>query len=323
MHTYRVLLKYSAIAALLISMVKAADYPEFTVSPLPSGVSRAVFNLWIPEEIKPTDRIRAVLCATAYSASEELFTNADWRAWAPREKVAIMLYDLKRPTEKLNLAKEEPAARAILAALEHYASVTSHPELAYAGIIPTGTSQGGWQAVAFSCWIPDRVICAVPYHESTPVRNPLLNQNPAGWRVPMLHCMGAGDNLSDQINPWVLSARAHRALWGTYLQAGLAHPNPGRAPGEQAFILEWIKHFIDTRVPATVPASPYTLAPVAESSGWLASYEMVAGTKERRLSKTHIDSYSNFSGNKRTAVWFPTEALARRWQTLYSGTKEQ
>ena len=296
----------------------AAEY-TFAVKPAPEGLKEAQFWLWVPDGLKADERVRGILCASKYEAGTGLYTDPQWRAAAERLKAACLLYQLDRPEAELRLSKDKAAAEAILAALKHFANEAKRPELAHAGLVLTGLSQSGWQAVAFANHIPDRVIAAIPYHEATPNRAADEAEKSAALGVPQLHVMGGNCSLTPAIHTWIPKACKGGALWSSCVQPGVPH----HKMGDQEFILAWLEAVFNLRVPKDTPADkPYALSPLKEQDGWLGTLKLAHADipNQPRLNavRTTVTSaevwrFADFKGDKAEAVWLPTEAVAKAW----------
>lgn len=211
-----------------------------------------------------------MLCASQYEAGAALHQEPGWVALAERLGFARLRFDLQTADERLKLAKDRSAAEAILQALEAFARQSAHPELARAGLVVAGISQGGWQAVAFSNLLPERMIAALAIHEATPApgRDAAAGDDPAGWVVPQLHVVGGSCFLTPLIHPWVARARARGALWSEVLQPGTGHADLG----DLSFAYRWLEAVAALRLPEDRASSP--LRPIPPWSGWVGRMEL-------------------------------------------------
>ncbi|GAB4455480.1 MAG: hypothetical protein OHK0029_11670 [Armatimonadaceae bacterium] len=239
---------------------------EYRHQPLPSGMRSARFLLWLPQKERP---LRAVLCSSDYEAGRTLYYHPEWRTFAEKHDCACLLYDLTVNRERHRLAKDKTAADLLPVALKDFARQFGQANLANTGMVLTGLSQSGWQAVAFANLLSSRIIAAVPIHEATPApeRGPEEGNKPAGWAVPQLHVMGGRCFLTPLIQPWVLKAREHGALWTTYLQPGEQH----HRVGDQRFILAWLEAVLSLRVSE---GGNGRLNSLRATDGWLGHYTL-------------------------------------------------
>lgn len=313
------------ISLIVIGSVSSGAEQEMTWSPpsLPEGYRQVEFNLWIPPALNKDTPLRGVLCATSYADGKNLYTDIAWRKLAEDERCACMLYKLQTKEKKLRLGKDKVAANLILASLDAFAKESGHPELTTAGVVLTGLSQGGWQAVAIANRIPNRVIAVVAIHEATPApgRGPDENTNPEGWSIPQMHVMGGKCFLTPLIQPWVLDARKHGALWTTYLQ-----PDQGHAKmGDLSLALLWIKRVINLRLPLSDAKSEApALKTLSEEDGWIGTLTLNSEIKQQRegagerpppaITTVSTASVNAFSQALRgTGLWLPGKDFAEVW----------
>lgn len=290
------------------------------------------FELWIPP-IPKQRPIRGVLAVSDYASAGRLHTDPNWRALAASLDFACLRYSLVDRRNRLSLSKGAPAARVLLSSMEAFAPEAKRPELAHAGLVLCGLSQGGWQATALAMHLPDRVIAAVPIHAATPVRAPDLLQHAAGRSVPQLHVLGGRCFLTPYLDAWVRRARQRGAVWSVCLQ-----PNTGHADvGDLGFARLWIAAVARARVPATIPRDRrYPLRPLPPESGWRGRLELSfdgdfvpfdklpdpaseaardRAVRTRKLTRVRSAEIEAAANAERAAAgcWLPNRAVAQNW----------
>jgi hypothetical protein len=211
----------------------------------------------------------------------------------------------------------------------------AHPEVSYAGVVPSGCSTSGFIPLGYARSYPSRTIAMVPLDVGTPGR--LLSdaaEQPTTdmLSIPALFVTGTLDNLSG--NPtqydYVLSARAQGAPWTYVTQPGAKHCTLDSKM--LSFIWTWIQATSALRLPVNAgTASTASFNAIDVSKGWLGAMTVVPngtlchpqGTdycENINVTSASISAYSSFTGDKSTAVWLPDEATAKAWLALTLNT---
>lgn len=221
----------AGVAALAVLAASPATAESYDVSQPPgANYDKAEFRLWMPDT---PDRVRAVLVLVPGSNGDgraEVETRL-WQDLAEEQGIALVALYM---TDKLHddmfiehyVDVGKGSGNALLAALEQFASLSGHPEIATAPLLLWGMSAGGEFNYEFAAWRPDRVAAFVVnkggiyYSALAPAE---------ARRVPGLFFVGSEDlAFRNDIVRGIFSVnrRAH-ALWALIEQQGVAHEVAG------------------------------------------------------------------------------------------------
>jgi hypothetical protein len=309
----------SALAVVLIAAAPPARPGEIKhkLNPTPAGLDSAEFDLWIPDTL-PADRpVRGILGSSHYHAGASVYETAEWRAIAAKYDFAILRYKITSGGNPIDTSRA--GARAILQALTEMAPMARRPEIQHAGIIPTGLSWGAAQVCSYTSFIPERVICAVPFRACGHDVQRAASSD-ASKRVPLLH-LSAGRERFDKYKPHQ-SQEGHKGLPAKgALSAMIIHPGEEHhILGDLSYLKIWLEEIVPLRVPARIPVGqPYPLLPVTVS-GYVGTFEV------QTIDKAPWKGGDGMIGPKiapaaRGAIspdaksWVPSERLAKAWVT--------
>jgi hypothetical protein len=309
----------SRFAAVIPFLLAAAAAHAFEVkhrlSPTPAGLDGADFELWIPDALPAERPVRGVIGSSHYHAGASVYETAEWRAIAAQHDFAILRYKVTSNGKPIDTS---PAgAKAVFQALAELAPLARRPELAHAGLIPTGLSWAAMQVCAFTSYAPERIIAAVPFRATArDIR--LATSSAASARVPLLH-LSAGRETFDKYKPHQ-SQEGFEGITATALAAMLVQPGEEHhVLGDLTFLKAWLEEVIPLRVPARIPVGkPYALLPVTQS-GWLASFgirKMDGDPWKGGDGMTEVRIGAAPKGGKAPPMksWLPSERLAKAWQ---------
>jgi len=298
---------------------KGREY-AYQMDPVPAGLLSARFRLWIPDSVGQTGRVRGVIAHSGYNygLQPEIFRAAHWRELASELRLAMLLHEVEESGVELSRrhaggpGSSQRTIDAIFGALGHFGAEAQHPEIRYAGLIFTGMSASGRQAIFLGNALPDRTIGVVVYSPATSLPKPLASS------VPVLVNMGGLDLIHG--NPIklhhtiILAARAQGAPWAGVYQANVPHAGHG----EPSVVTEWLRQVVALRVPVEIPASGHVqLRPLEQATGWLARLRLNDDLKHPRpegKDAATVVPYANGATEAAAAYWLPTEQLARAWQ---------
>jgi hypothetical protein len=200
-------------------------------------------------------------------------------------------------------------AQEVIAALNEFAALGWHPELANAAVIAMGHSNGSMCAYGFTCAFPARTLCFTAdmgpnFTPSTP--------SDAAIRVPGMLYTGEIDDVigasgTDRARAMLSNVRSRGGLWSWANEQGVGH---GFGSCYQINMTFW-EHCIAVRYPQGVSPldGPVTFNAIAESSGWLASEQSwYTGAAD-------IAPWAQYAGTKSQAMWLLDSDIA----CLYRG----
>lgn len=203
----------------------------------------------------------------------------------------------------------ESGAAIFFYALEKFAELGHHPELAHIPFVMYGSSNGGSATYGFVNHAPERAICFLSNvagggNPSIPVDQAL--------KVPGIFIIGKFDALTGQRGmEWTRQvmgyARPKGARWAWALEL------KGHEDG-YAFdmYMKLVEQTVARRYPERLnPAEgPVSLLDIPESEGWLVN------TDSWESGFTYVDSYHNYQGNKLHAGWVINEDMAFMYRSL-------
>ena len=303
-----------AAQADLFAAAKGHEY-VYQMDPIPEGLISARFHLWIPDSIGKAGKIRGVIAQNGYNYGlmPEVFRAAHWRALASELGLALCLYRVQESNRKhAGGPGSGPATIAALeGGLEHLAQSIDRPELKNAGLIFTGLSASGRQAIHLGNALAARTIAVVVYSPATDLPGPLDTS------VPVLINMGGLDLRHGNpinLNKLILAARAQGAPWLGLFQAKVPH----NGHGDPGFVMDWTRWVVKWRVPETIPAdAPLRLKPLAQEQGWLGCLHFNADLKDPHpegLEAAAVSAYSQGPDKAKSSYWLPNESLAEAWK---------
>jgi hypothetical protein len=263
---------------------KSADRAE-------GGPNHALFTLWIPENLKT---VRGI-----YHTPFNLDTveKEQSRIVARHWGFALVGGNLMR----VDKAEMGPA---FVAGVVDLAARSGHAELTNAPCLFSSMSAGTGMCLALAEHLPERTLaCALVALEVGP-------ETPAVRDVPMLTIFGSKDGQQLPRLEALLPVRraAFDASWAIAVQWGRGHE------WGQANNLLWpfFEEIIRQRYPADAsPArGPVALRRCDASRVWLGD----AATWKSRAAT--IAPAASYTANKSAACWFPSEDIARIWQSF-------
>lgn len=293
---------------------KGREY-VYQMDPIPEGLISARFHLWIPDSVSRTGRIRGVIAQNGYNYGlmPEVFRAAHWRALASELGLALCLYRVQESNRKHagGPGSAPVTVAAIEGGLEHFAQTLGRPELKHSGLIFTGLSASGRQAIYLGNEMAARTIAVIVYSPATNLPHPL------DTGVPVLINMGGRDLKHGNpigLDKLILAARTQGAPWLGLFQARVPH----NGHGDPSFVMDWARWAVKARVPETIPADvPVQLKSLAIEKGWLGRLRLNSDLNDPHPEGPDAATVRPCFGGAdaaKTAYWLPTEALARDWK---------
>jgi MYXO-CTERM domain-containing protein len=302
----------------LLSAAPAAWAVEVkhNLSPVPAGLDAAEFELWIPDTLPSGRPVRGILGSSNYHAGAGVYDSAEWRAIATQYDLAILRYRITSGGNPIDTSRA--GANALLQALREMAPMAGRPEIEFAGIIPTGLSWAALQVCAFTSYIPERVICAVPFR-ATAHDISTAASSAASRGVPLLH-LSAGREVNDGYKPSQAQAGhaglpAQGARFAMIVQLGEEH----HILGDLSYLKIWFEEVMPLRIPASIPVgTAYTLLPITVP-GWSGEFDIQTMADApwnggEGMVNVRISSIPA-GGTAPTAAksWLPSQRLAEAW----------
>ncbi len=200
-------------------------------------------------------------------------------------------------------------APVFFSALNSFAQMEIHPELANLPFVIYGSSNGGATTYGFVNYAPERAICFVSNVGSG--GNPEIPVE-AALKVPGIFIIGKFDALMGQrgINRTmeiIAKARPRGALWCWAMEL------KGHEDGYSFDIyMKLVEQAVKMRYPDKEDPSkgPVKLVDIKEKDGWLVDQESWDS------GFTYVESYKNYKGDKTAAGWVLNEDMAYVYRSL-------
>ncbi len=261
-------------------------------------------KMWIPPGVNPIKGVFISGHGGGSGDSRNFARDENIRAFAMRLGFAVAGLHNFPGRETYN-----DGAKVFFNALNEFAKLGYHPEIANLPFVMYGSSNGGAAAYGFVNYAPERAICFVSnvgagYNPEIPVDEAL--------EVPGIFIIGKFDALIgqrgiDRTKEMIYKVRQKGALWSWALEL------KGHEDGcsfdvymklvEQAVILRYPKN--------TNPAkSKVNLISINEKDGWLVNQESWSS------GITQIASYSDYKGDKAMAGWVLNKDMAYVYRSL-------
>ncbi len=200
-------------------------------------------------------------------------------------------------------------AGVIVRAMEDWAALGHHPEIAHLPFIARGSSNAGITAYSLACYVPERMICFTPnvgprYNPGRPPEEALL--------VPALMHIGPTDRFFpdgvEQTRELFAAVRPEGARWAWDAEKDKGHEIGHIDPVD----MKYYESAIRMRLPAGADAAegPVTLRTIPEEDGWLAD------PTSWDSGLTHIAPWDEYEGDRAAAVWLPDADTAYLYRSL-------
>ncbi len=275
------------------------EYYDFRDS---AGVK--MVKLWIPPGVKPIRGMFISGHGGGGGDSRNFARDENIRAFAMRLGFAVAgMHNF--PGRKVY----DEGAPVFFEALEEFAGMGHHPELANLPFVMYGSSNGGSSTYGFINFAAKRAICFVAnvsagYVPEIPVDEAL--------EVPGIFIMGKFDALIgqkgiDRTQEMISSVRQKGARWSW------ANELKGH---EDGFSFDTYMKLVEQAVAMRYPEKgdpskgPVELITIKEQAGWLVDQD----SWESGITK--IDTYENYTGNKSLAGWVLNEDMAYVYRSL-------
>lgn len=263
-----------------------------------------MIKLWIPPNTHPVKGVFISGHGGGSGDSRDFARDENIRAFAMRLGFAVAgLHNF--PGRRVY----NDGAPVFFYALDEFAKLGHHPEVANLPFCMYGSSNGGAATYGFVNFAPERAICFVAnvsagYNPEEPVE--------AALKVPGIHIIGKFDALIrqrgvDRTDALIRKVRPKGALW-TWANTLKGH--------EDGNSFDIYMKLVEQAVAARYPKSgdpgkgKVHLKELKEENGWLLDLE----SWDSGL--TYIDSFKKYKKDKKTAGWVLNKELAFIYRTL-------
>lgn len=258
----------------------------------------AAFRLFMPDGV---DAVRAVVVLNPglNGDGRGLADDAEWRAFATRNRVALLASYLKGGGTYYEA--EVWTGRALLDELKGFATDCRHAELATAPLALWGHSAGGQFNYNFACWKPERTLAFIANKGAyyTARADDRVRRIPALW-------IAGGKDSELRINNITSRYSENRrlgALWGLAVEPGVDH---GVGASKRLGMV-----FLEDAFALRLDAAG-RLRAVDTTQGWLGD-----------LVKRTITPVNRVTEGARNRSWLPGEATAQLWREITGGASAE
>ena len=245
--------------------------------------------------------------ALLHSANASLKTHGRWAELCKRQRWVHVVTTMQNVRKQGNRGPR--LHRAAVEGLQRCGTARAHPELKYAPLIGVGHSAGGLVTRVLDREASRAVAYAIDC--SWVVKTESVSAE--FTRVPALFTMGELPDAFKMLPAIPANydpARKQGLPWGLGLQPGCKHDwgNAG------TMMVPFIKGVAAFRIPADWDprTGPAMLAEMKQEDGWLGD----RSTMGSHLSR--IAAWSDYTGDKSRAAWFPDRATAYVWRAWCS-----
>jgi len=200
-------------------------------------------------------------------------------------------------------------AEVVIRAMDDWAALGHHPEIANLPLIARGSSNAGVTAYSLACYVPDRMICFTPnvgprYNPATPPEEALL--------APALMHVGPRDPFFrdgvERTRQLFAAARPQGARWAWDAEKDKAHEIGHIDPVD----MRYYETCIRLRLPEGADASegPVKLVTIPLEAGWLAD------PTSWDSGLTRIAPWDEYDGDRDSAVWLPDADTAYLYRAI-------
>ncbi|MFO7958210.1 MAG: hypothetical protein R6X33_14075 [Candidatus Brocadiia bacterium] len=200
-------------------------------------------------------------------------------------------------------------AEVIVRAMDDWAALGHHPEIANLPLIARGSSNAGVTAYSLACYVPDRMICFTPnvgprYNPATPPEEALA--------VPALMHVGPQDpffrNGVESTRELFADARPRGARWAWDAEKDKGHEIGHIDPVD----MKYYETCIRLRLPEEADGreGPVDLKTIPLEDGWLAD------PTSWDSALTRIAPWDEYEGDREAAVWLPDADTAFLYRSI-------
>lgn len=283
------------------------------------------YTVWIPEEL---ETVRGVIvhqhgcgegsCKSGLTGAFDLH----WQALAKKHDCALMGPSYEQPQDadcQMWCDPRNGSGAAFIKSLTDLGKMSGHPELATVPWALWGHSGGGHWAGGMALLHPDRVAAAwlrsgvplIELNESRPsIKTHIIPDAALG--VPIMCNPGTKEGVTVKDGRFAGVWPANEAFFTEMRRQGsligiAVDPLTAHECGNQRYLaIPWLDHCLSVRLSSEVGA-PLNAMPT--DAHWLAP---LLGEKAQPASE--------YSGDKKTAIWLPGESIAKTWMAYVKDT---
>ena len=273
------------------------------------------YTIWIPESV---ERIRGIIvhqhgcgegsCKSSVTAAHDLH----WQELARKHDCALLGPSFHQPQQlncRLWCDPRNGSGDVFIDSLRQLADASGHPELSTAPWCLWGHSGGGFWSSLMQMKYPDRIVAiwfqsgtAFGYWTKHEIEVPEIPD--AAMRIPMMANPGLKEKGHDRFRrAWDGNLAMFKAYRAEGAPSGFApDPRTGHETGDSRYLaIPFFDACLSLRLPDT---TGQPLRSIDMNQGWLAPV----------LSEEMPRPSAEFAGERATAVWLPSESVARAWQ---------
>lgn len=264
------------------------------------------FQLFVPQ----VDTIKGIyfyLGGGDMNTSTFPATNTTYRNLGTKHKFALLgahLLGNTLPTMYYSTLQSW-LGNAILDVVDSFAFVSNHIEIKNAPFFTEGQSNGGSFSYNFSMYLEHRAIGF--FNLEGAVQDAIVNNS--NLEIPGYILAGEIDNTQpiNHVCRGFMNNRPNGAPLSYVMQPGLAHSRNT----DTSFLFPYFREIVNLRLPShTELGQPVQLNTIDQSKGWLGDNQTF-----------YIAPDSCYYLDKRFASWFPTKAIAQKWQQMASASR--
>ncbi len=270
------------------------------------------YYLYLPN---PAATLRGVLVIYDRADTNQLFADPQVQATAGALNLG-MVFPVQCNAASFDDIQQNAFAgpgRALFAALDQFATLTSHPELANSNVLLFGFSAAGVLAATTANYEPDRVIGVIPYAgASSPEPMYTVVPSQAALQIPFLVLSNDQDPEAGTSGDQIFFAKgwSKGAPWGRAVQHGVGHCC---AITTKPLILPWIAAIVTDRLGAA-----NQLNQIAPASGVYENYTCTpdgvwAGAGNEDCTFTAASLIATGSSIANAQGWLPDATTAAAW----------
>jgi hypothetical protein len=263
-----------------------------------------MIKMWIPPDTKPVKGMFISGHGGGGGDSRHFARDENLRAFAMRLGFAVVgLHNF--PGRRVY----EDGAPVFFNALNEFAKLGHHPEIANIPFVMYGSSNGGAQTYGFVNYVPERAICfvanvAAGYIPKDPV--------PEALKVPGIFIMGKFDALVrqrgiDRTQELMKKARPNGARWAWAVEL------KGHEDGASFDVyMKFVEQAIKARYPEKekLEKKPLKLIELKEEDGWLVDHDSWGS------GLTRVNTYDEYEKDRSKAGWAMNKNMAYVYRSM-------
>ena len=300
------------IAATTSAPVPATYTTQVSPSPGDDLAGPCFYDLLLQDSAEPVQSIWVIYDR---ADSSLVWGNPDLRALALRFHLGLIFpYQCNaRSYPDIQSDGRKGPARALSTALTHFASLSSHPELASTKLALFGFSAAGVLSLTTAESMPSRILTVVTYDAgSAPLELRQLTPTAELEGIPILMLGNAADNMAgtSMSQRYFLHGRATGAPWAFAIQPRVGHCCTSTAA---PILIAWMRSVIPLRQSPT--GTPTTVDPALGEHGAFTCTPdgVIDGRGYTDCQFTAAAALTSPQDTNPTDAWLPDPAFAQAW----------